>query len=283
MIKRLHPNVHTINLEYAVFNKFLLLSDLHWDNPKCNRELLKKHLDQAKAEKVPVLVNGDFFCLMQGKGDPRRSKDDVRPEHNNARYLDSIVESAVEWFKPYVDILQFIGYGNHETQIIKHQETDLLKRFADLFNLTHKPKNPIHIGGYGGWLIFKCVEHPVSFKTHYFHGSGGGGVVTKNMIQHQRQNAMIEGADMIWNGHVHELYHGLVSKHYIDQHFNPKIKDVHFLQTATYKEEFNNRKSGWHVERGAPPKPLGGYWAEFKPTRYLSKPRIIEAKLYQTN
>ena len=124
---------------------------LHWDNPKCDRELLKKNLDYCLENNIPVHIAGDFFCLMQGRGDRRGNKSDIRPEHNNSRYLDSIVETAVEWFKPYKDILTVIGYGNHETAIIKYQETDLLQRFVDLFNLTYKAN--VYTGGYGGRLI----------------------------------------------------------------------------------------------------------------------------------
>ena len=79
-------------------------------------------------------MNGDFFCLMQGRGDPRRSKDDILPEHNNGRYLDSVVDTAVEWFAPYAEQLLVLGYGNHETSIIQYQETDILLRFATILN-----------------------------------------------------------------------------------------------------------------------------------------------------
>ncbi|NBW22393.1 MAG: hypothetical protein EBR82_82030, partial [Caulobacteraceae bacterium] len=92
-----------------------LISDLHWDNPKCDRALLKKDLDEAVERNALIIVNGDFFCLMQGKGDPRRSKDDIRPEHNKGNYLQAVVEDAVDWFSPYKNNLALIGYGNHET------------------------------------------------------------------------------------------------------------------------------------------------------------------------
>jgi hypothetical protein len=29
---------------------------------------------------------------------------------------------------------------------------------------------------------------------------------------------------------------------------------------GTYKDEYGSGLGGWHIERGAPPKPLGGYW-----------------------
>lgn len=289
MINRLEKNIHKIDVPFNEWSKFLFLSDIHWDNPKCDLDLLKSHLDQAKEQNAKVLVNGDFFCLMQGKGDPRRSKDDIRPEHNSSRYLDKIIETAVEWFKPYVDTLAFIGYGNHETGIIRHQETDILARFVDLFNATYKPKQPIQLGGYGGWLVFRMEAHGRSkvFITHYFHGSGGGGPVTQNMIQHQRQRAMIEGADLIWMGHTHDSYFGHVMKHGIDRNnLNQKIQRQYFLQTPTYKEEYKNREGGFHVERGRPPKPLGGYWIELKFVRIRDKGQDYldyELKGYHTN
>ncbi len=46
-----------------------------------------------------------------------------------------------------------IGYGNHETSIIKYSETDILQRFVDLFN--YKNKSNVFTGGYGGWMVLK--------------------------------------------------------------------------------------------------------------------------------
>jgi hypothetical protein len=37
--------------------------------------------------------------------------------------------------------------------------------------------------------------------------------------------------------------------------------------TGTYKEEYNDGASGWHVERGAPVKPLGGRILKLKMDR----------------
>ena len=112
---------------------------------------------------------------MQGKYDPRGNKKDIRPEHNKANYLDAVIETAVDWFKPYANHLIFIGYGNHETNILKRQETDMIQRFADLFNYTHKPDVPISVGGYGGWITLQFRVTPTtrkSYKIHYYHGSG---------------------------------------------------------------------------------------------------------------
>jgi UDP-2,3-diacylglucosamine pyrophosphatase LpxH len=55
-----------IVLECEPNAEFLMISDVHFDNPKCDRVLLKKHLDQALKRNAKVLINGDFFCIMQG-------------------------------------------------------------------------------------------------------------------------------------------------------------------------------------------------------------------------
>jgi hypothetical protein len=102
--ERLGKNIHKLTFEGNVA-KIGILSDIHWDNPKCDRNLLKKNLDYCLNQNIPVHINGDFFCLMQGKGDRRGNKSDILPEHNNARYLDSVIQTAVEWFEPYKDIL----------------------------------------------------------------------------------------------------------------------------------------------------------------------------------
>lgn len=255
-------NIHEIQLEGKNV-KIAMLSDIHWDNPKCDWDLLKKHLDYCVSENIPIMVNGDFFCLMQGKGDRRGNKSDIRPEHNNARYLDSVVETAVEWFSPYAHLMTVLGYGNHCTAIIKWQETDILQRFVDLLN--YKNKTSVYTGGYGGWFTVNCSIHgnaKVTTRVKYFHGSGGGGVVTKGALNLTRALEMYEGFDVFSMGHIHENSCRNDVRDTIES--SPKtgyknvLKDIHLMLTGTYKEEYEDGSKGWHVERGAPPKPVGG-------------------------
>jgi hypothetical protein len=224
---------------------------------------LKRDFDYCLENDIKVMINGDMLCLMQGRGDRRGNKSDIRPEHNNAKYLDSIVETAVEWFSPYAHILTVIGYGNHETAIIKYQETDILQRFVDLLN--YKNGSNVMTGGYGGWLILRQAYDTNSITTtklKYFHGSGGGGIVTKGAINLTRALETYEDFDIFSMGHIHEnacrndvrdtVIHS--PKHgYVNHH-----KNIHLMLTGTYKEEYGDGSKGWHVERGAPIKPTGG-------------------------
>jgi len=278
MIKH-SKNVHELIIDKPLA-RIAMLSDLHWDNPHCDREMLKRHLDYCLEEDIPVMVNGDFFCLMQGRGDNRRNKSDIRPEHNNAKYLDSIVETAVDWFLPYAHIIKLVGYGNHETAIIKFQETDILQRFVDLLN--YKAGSNIQTGGYGGWLVIKQASNwgsSYATKCKYFHGSGGGGTVTKGSINLTRALEIYENFDVFTMGHIHENSSRNDVRDTLDHHsvggYVLKQKQLHLMLTGTYKEEYGDGSQGWHVERGAPIKPLGGRILTIKLVRGTTGERLV--------
>jgi len=232
----------------------LLTADWHWDNPKCDRVLLKKHLDQAKERNAKVFVFGDLFCLMQGRYDGRRMRGDVREEHNNAKYIDSVIDTFAEWIEPYRANMALVTYGNHETSILKHVETDVLARMSQL--------TKIPTGKFDGWV--RIIPQPENTNDravtniYYHHGSGGGGIVTKGVIQTNRRNAYIDNADVIVTGHIHEAWVMETPKESLTHKGNVERKVVSHVQTGTYKEE--SVGEGWHVERGSPPKPLGSWW-----------------------
>jgi hypothetical protein len=261
-------NVHILKNDFEP-KKVLLISDIHWDNPHCNRELLKKHLDQALAINADILFNGDTFCLMQGAYDPRKSKNDIRPEHNKTNYLDAVVNDAIDWFSPYAHLIKVVGYGNHETNILKRAETDVIDRFV--FGLNSKNNTNVEVGGYGGWIVYQFQRGlnagMAAYKIKYMHGFGGGGPVTRGVIQFNRMSTFVEGADMVWMGHVHEDHELTYTIESLNNHNKVKLKDILMVRTPTYKEEYQGGKGGWHVERGSAPKALGGRWLEIHPER----------------
>lgn len=266
--EQVQRNVHLINYPVKTNKtKILLLTDIHWDNPKCKLDLLKDHLERAKKIGAKVFINGDLFCAMQGKYDKRKSKEDLRPEHQKNNYLDALVNTCVDWFLPYADIIEVVGYGNHETAILKYQETDLIQRFVERMNALKKPEDsPVFAGGYGGWIVFKLPQNEqgqrLTYKMKYLHGYGGGGPVTKGTIQFNRMSTYISGADAIWMGHTHDDHELPYIQEYLQQNWEVGQKEMLMIRTATYKEEYKDGYGGFHIERGRPPKPLGGRWLE---------------------
>ena len=247
---------YTARITYSIANtphrqRFLLLSDLHWDNPLCERVLLKKHLEQAKANEAPILIFGDLFCAMQGKYDPRSSKASLRPEHQVQNYLDALVDTAVEFFKPYQVI--FVSPGNHETAILKRQETDLTKRFADGIGCVH--------GTYQGWVVFRAKRSGTvkTLNLAYHHGYGGGGQVTKDIIQASRKAVYLPDADIVVSGHTHDRWIFPIEREHITARGKRVLAEQLHLKLGNYKDEFTPGV-GWSVESGHGPKSTGGVW-----------------------
>lgn len=240
---------------------FFLKSDDHWDNPKCRRDILKRDMDKAQERNAGIIGAGDLFCAMQGKYDKRSSKDDVRPEHQNGRYLDSLIETAADWYAPYVPNMVAEGMGNHETAILKNHETHLTERLCERIRTQHGT-GPESMG-YGYWVRFHMVRansQSQSIWLRVFHGSGGGGPVTKGVIQTNRRAVYLPDAHIVASGHIHEQWMLALRRERINSAGTITHETQWHVCTGTYKEEYGDGSGGWHVERGAPPKPIGGVW-----------------------
>ncbi len=241
---------------------FLLQSDIHWDNPHCDWDLLKYHVEQARERDAGILDAGDFFCAMQGKYDKRANKDDLRPEHQTAKYLDALVDTAVEWWKPYKDLLAVRGKGNHETGVLKNHETDLVERFVE--RMRAEGAGSIALGGYSGWIVFNVCHNQtrhLPIKLNYHHGYGGGGPVTRGVIQTNRQAVYLADADIVWSGHTHDEWVVPVARIKLNADCDrvDHTEQVH-LRTPGYKNEYGDGYGGFVIEKGHSPKPIGAAW-----------------------
>lgn len=242
---------------------FLLTADRHWDNPHSDHALQIKHLNQAAKLGAGVLDFGDFFCAMQGKYDPRASKDCLRHEHRVDDYFDALVDTAVEFFTPYKNLFIKIAAGNHETAVKKRHEIDLTKRLVKGLG------GVVQIGDYTGWVQFRFIDGSSNkldiVNLWYTHGYGGGGPVTKGVIQTARRAAYNPDANIIVTGHIHEDWDLTVIRQRLMPDYTIKLEPQLHIQVPTYKDEF--KTSGWAIERGSPPKPVGARWLRFRKSR----------------
>lgn len=250
----------------------LLTTDRHWDNPKSNHDLQKKHLEEAKELNAPVIDGGDFFCAMQGKYDKRSNKASVRPEHQNERYFDSLIETADDFFKPYKDLFACLIPGNHELTVLKNQETDLTQRLADKFNCPRM--------GITGFIRFRFEsdgDNSIQNKLlHFHHGYGGGGPVTRDVIQTNRKAVFLNDTDIVWSGHTHDSFIVPIQQLRVSR-FGVLQRTVQWhVKTATYKDDYCNGVGNWSNSKGLPPKLLGAAWLRFfykpKENRVLIEP-----------
>lgn len=239
---------------------FLITSDVHWDNPHCDRDLYRKHLEQARERGAGVIDVGDWYCAMQGKFDKRSSKSAIRPEHQCGDYLDALTRTGVEFLAPYADRLIVMGHGNHETSIRERHEVDLTERLCSGLSLA--TGHTVRKGGYSGWVVFRHNFDGTRsnlIKLWYIHGYGGGGPVTVDNIQAQRQLGYVD-ADILVSGHTHDSWTRDFVRVGLDNALQPKQRLVEYAKLGTYKDEYGDGSSGWHVQTGKPPKPVVAKW-----------------------
>ena len=241
----------------------LLSSDRHHDNAKADWKLETKHLDQAVLKNAIVLDFGDLMCLMQGKWDRRADTSQCRPEHREGRYIDSVIETAVDFFKPYAKHWAVCTPGNHETSILKHHETDPTARFVE--GMQEAGADKLVKGDYAGFIRFRAERGDRKSSRiimGYHHGYGGGGPVTKGTIQTNRMATYLPDCNLVVSGHVHEKWALQMERSRISHVGKPYIDRQVHLKIPGYKDEYSSF-NGWHIERGAPPKPLGSWWLRF--------------------
>lgn len=261
-------NVHTIhfdNISSGWKQLILLTGDRHHDSPHTDKRLEKLHLDTALDLDAPVIDGGDWFDAMQGRDDPRRSRDDLTADLTRDDYFDALVDQAEEFYTPYAHLLTVLGIGNHETSVRKRSGTDLTNRF------THRMRRASGLGwpyrgGYGGYvrLQFNRGAHQQSLLLKYFHGSGGGGPVTKGVIKTNRHAVVYPDADIVAMFHIHEAWVMPITREKITRGGRIYKQNQWHICVPSYKDEYGEGSGGWHVETGKPPKPIGCAWIELQ-------------------
>tara|TARA_R100000995_G_scaffold84646_2_gene64070 strand:- start:100 stop:960 length:861 start_codon:yes stop_codon:yes gene_type:complete len=242
---------------------FLLSSDRHHDNSHCDHDLELRHLEQAKERRAGIIDVGDMHDAMASKDDKRQNRDAMRDEYNVESYFDELVTRAADFYEPYAHNFIMISEGNHETAVRKKWGTNLTERTVREMN--RRTNSRVVNGGYGGWCNFVIARHGSKhrFRMKFYHGSGGGGPVTRGVIQTNRMAVYLPDADIIVSGHTHDSWVVPVCRERISDAGETYIDEQMHIRTATYKDEYGDGTEGWHIERGGPPKPLGGWWLRF--------------------
>jgi hypothetical protein len=276
-VVRVGPALLDVRIPYSSKSEgfhCLLASDIHLDNPKCNRTLLARHLNECRDRKGAAFMFGDVLCLMQGKTDRRGSKGSIRPEHLGSNYFDLVFGEAADFLRPWVGTLAMISDGNHETAVAGRNEVNPLDNVIRRMG----PGAPHHMP-YQGFVRFSfyqgMVDRPGKTRSVllFFHHGAWGGVVTKGVMGGGRYAILAPQASIWVNGHNHERTIAAHPCYRVTTSGQQQIETRWHLQTGTYKEEFASG-GGWAVEKIVLPKSLGGIWLTLRP-RHSSGVDII--------
>lgn len=239
----------------------MLRSDAHHDNLHCRQDIERRQLEKAIERDALIIDVGDIFCAMQGRGDPRGNYDALRPEHRTDKYLDALVSTASKFYQPYARHFALIAHGNHETAVIKHRNTDLIDRLTAELRRAGGVTMP---GTYAGWITLRFdIRRTVrtSKTIRYFHGSGGGGPVTRGVIQSNRMAVNWPDGDVVVSGHTRDAWVVPVGRDRVNTQGLPYQDYAWHVRTPTYKDETSGGM-GWAIEKALNPKPLGCAWLE---------------------
>ena len=258
-------NVHQVSMQgdSASWEQwFLLTGDRHVDSAESDHAMQVRHLRQARERGAGVIDVGDVLDAMQGRSDPRRMKGVGRGDSVVvSNYLDRIVVDAADLLAPFADRFVVIARGNHEQSILRHCETDLTERLCERMTMTSGHR--VHAGGYGGWVRFVVkwsTKGALSLALKYFHGSGGGGLMSHGTLATRRMASWTPDADVIVCGHTHDQWLVTLSRERLGATGKVYLDEQHHVRVPSYKDEYADGHDGWHVERGAPPKPVGAWW-----------------------
>jgi hypothetical protein len=247
----------------------LLRSDVHHDSILCNRDYQLQHLQEAKQRDALIIDAGDLFDAMQGRFDPRRNMDELRPEYRREDYFDFVSDDTAAYLEEYAENIILLCMGNHETKVLKNANTNLTDRLV--YKLNTMNGTNIKVGGYGGWVRFmfnmsdgKSTGPRKSWRLKYFHGAGGEAPVTRGVIQTARQAVYLPDANVVLNGHNHHQYVIPIARERLSNKGKHYSDIQYHVRTPGYKQDYGDGTKGWNVERGGVPKPIGAVWMILK-------------------
>lgn len=255
---RLNADVLDLELKFGRLRDdawIFLASDAHVDSAHCDRATLTEHHRKAMERDAPIFHFGDTFDAMQGKWDKRANQNELRPEHRGNNYLDRLVDTTAEYFAPYAKNIVLFSEGNHEASIGMRHQTVLHERLAQALRL-HGGKP--FTGPIQGWvrLSLRYGTQRKSLWVCYHHGYGGGGEVTRGMIDNSRTRSQYV-ADVYYSGHIHRR--NFDENVALEPNHNGDIvrRQQLFLRGSSYKFD---EQSAWGKSKGMAARPVGGWF-----------------------
>lgn len=239
---------------------YFLGSDVHYDHPLCDRRLFRTHMLEAKARGAGVFLFGDCLDGMQGRADPRASKDDLDPKYAFSDYVDRLVDETARDWAEFADVIKLISFGNHEGAVLKHNESNIGARLARALGTQFM--------GYSGYIRFLFqgkVGRRTSRLLYFHHGSGGNAPVTRGVIKTNRRSVVQDGVDILVAGHVHQQWIVCTPRIRMSGSGQPYKDKRYHVQCPTYKDEVDLLDVGlsWPDEKEFEPPLIGGWWMRF--------------------
>jgi hypothetical protein len=252
----------------------LLCSDYHIGSANSNHDLIVKDLATIKLFGGKALVNGDVFDAICPT-DKRYDAGVLHPSLRGKKDLAAaIVDLAFNLLRPYADVIDVMGIGNHEEAWIKYNHGDPVRQLIERLN--NEAGADITHGGFWGYMNttfdLKGVKFKPKHRLLYLHGTGGDSPVTKGTIDFNRKGRNWK-YDLLTFGHKRnhvDVVEAIADVSEDDIYFERRQLQI---QTASYYRNYRELKKGEELDqsyaasKGHPPKPMGGTFVTLRPQR----------------
>lgn len=221
-------------------HRLAIFSDPHIKIMGDNRRL-KRDLDEAVSLGCRLCFNGDisdFIYHMDKRYVPELDEGD----RTNAK-LDQAVDFIIDFLAPYKAMIDFIGYGNHETAAIKKYHTDPIARVCKALGC--------ETGAYRALARYtwhhECADGRSTRSLTVYYHHGGRGVATQNKgIIAVRNMVLGAEADVYIVGHGHRAaIDGGEPRYYLDNKGNVKTKVRKGMQIPGYQDRESPTGTGY--------------------------------------
>ncbi|MEC0276817.1 metallophosphoesterase [Peribacillus frigoritolerans] len=169
------------------------IGDIHFGN----RHFVQEKLDNALRfieknwRRTRIVLMGDMLELATKTSVGRSVYDEAYP--TNAQH-----EKAVETFKPYKDLIDFVIEGNHEERIIRDTSFEIVENFC------HRIGRPDVYGKFSGIVNYQ-MGTGLTYSAYAHHGATGGTTeaAVTNALLKMRERSI---AHLYLMGHTHKLF-----------------------------------------------------------------------------
>ena len=233
-------DVFVLRVDYSKIKDFdfAFFSDLHLDSQTHNRKEFISDIEEARARNAKVFIGGDTAELIFPTDLKRYARG-----RDSGDYDDKLGETTryvYETLKPYYDMIEWIGMGNHEESTLKYNNYDLIRSVITLLNVDREKAglSMIHHGGYKSFIRIQFHindERVRKMDILHYHGKGGGAPVTKGMIDINRLRSDYD-ADIYWLGHKHTEITDKIRRIRLNGANVPIVREQRAFFTAGYQE-----------------------------------------------
>jgi hypothetical protein len=256
--------ISVINLPLENF-KLLWANDVHYDSVHCKREQFKN--DCKIADKI--ILSGDFWDLMEGINDKRKSGKD---KEFHGSYINDLVSLGCEALKPFKDKIIGWNAGNHELSFKKYSDCDITGLVCDRLGIA-----PIRRGMRGYYIFnFKYGKEVIhAIRIYYQHNSGSNGKRSKGSLAADILAGEHPSADIWITEHSHRGVIVPLKSANISKLFDLSYKMKYFIQGLSYKaEDEDNNGESFGINKGFGLLPIGGVFLDFERLWDGSHPRL---------